>query len=136
MHKALAKWYTLQHFPEVLGPLSNEKDGTDEEDTEAQEVLEQHTETTTTPRGLHLYPPSGQSLERMMGYLRTKLIPEELPQQFLSEAALMSIGSLTPVETHCQLCPSHPPLNSQLLITSSGTLVTLQGVKRGKYMSL
>lgn len=67
----------------------------------------------------------------MLSYLRTKPIPAQIPQEFLSEADLMSICELTPEETHCHLCPSHPPLNAPLLITGSGTLVTLQGVRRG-----
>ena len=131
VHKALAKWYALQHFPEMLKSLPTNEESTDEEDIDVLDGKEVHTETTATPGCLHVYPPSGQLLERMMSYLRTKPIPVELPQQLLSEAGLMSIECVTPIETHCELCPSHPPLNVPLLITSSGTLVTLQGVKRG-----
>ena len=44
----------------------------------------------------------------------------------------MDLAELHPEETTCHLCPSQPLLNSSLLITASGILVTLQGVIKGK----
>ena len=66
-----------------------------------------------------------------MSYMMTKKIPVEVPLQLLNEADLFSIEALIPTETYCHICQEQPILNDPLLITSNGTLVTLQGVRKG-----
>ena len=80
---------------------------------------------------LPVYPPSGAVLDAMTVYLiDRKSIPVDTPQEFRRER--MELAELHPEETTCHLCPSQPLLNSSLLITASGTLVTLQGVIKGE----
>ena len=64
-----------------------------------------------------------------MSYIMTKKIPVEVP--LLNEAELLAVEALTPTETYCHICEDQPLLNDPLLITSHGTLVTLQGVRKG-----
>lgn len=91
VHKALARWNTLQHFPEVMTSTSTTSDSTDKEVEETLPTkddcyIEQESNTQWA------YPPTGDVLERMPTYLRKKKISSELPQELLDERRLLKAG--------------------------------------------
>lgn len=137
VHKALAKWYCLQHFP---GRLKTSKhvatESDDEIDEEFEEIRADVAESSENKEPIKFqaknYPPTGLKLERMLQYLRQrKSIPVHIPQQLLNEAEISAISELVPAETHCLICSSCPPLSDPVLITRNGTVVALQGVRKG-----
>ena len=130
VHKALAKWYNLQHFPEMMTSASTAGDGSDD-DVEAPSPTEEDSHTASGSHSSWAYPPTGDALERMIMYLRKKKIPADLSLELLDEGRLMKVVAVIPEETHCHFCSSKPPLTDPVLITSHGQLVTLNGVKNG-----
>ena len=100
------------------------------QDSESEVDVADDFDGSSSGSSLPFYPPAGVVLENMTTYLQeNKSIPVDIPQEFLQEH--MNTAELHPEETNCQLCPSQPSLNSSLLITSGGTLVTLQGLRKG-----
>lgn len=119
----------------MLAPVKDSEESDDESDCSLPEELNESDEQMQSqPLNLkehHQYPPIGQTLDKMITYLCTKVIPPLIPQDVCNEVQLTGIRKIAPFENHCQICPSHPPLNKELLITQAGKLLTLQGLIEG-----
>ena len=104
-----------------------------EEDSGVGQHTTQHTSSKTNKR---IYPPTGTLLTRMLTYIQTKKIPSSFSQELLTDEHLLNIESITPEETHCQLCSTKPVLEKPMLVTNQAQVVTLAGVKKGMRMIL
>ncbi|KAK0152218.1 HMG domain-containing protein 3 [Merluccius polli] len=110
VHKNLSKWHLFQTNRDIF-----------------------KTEAASTPPEKHQgtgYPPSDDTLERLVKYLYSnKKIPADLPDYLMKPKALTDhLTELHPIETVCTNCPGSVHLQKSTRITQKAKLISMNGV--------